>query len=522
MLITPKTLRKAYCPPIEDATFYAISLDYELPAENEALVAILDSLKAAAIVQENTDFDPSGTGGSSNIAAPRRADSRTTPEERSTSNDVTSITTDLTDLNLKEAGCVERSLEKLPLEDQQQWLKDLFPSVDSKQVEQVLKGCASLEQAVDELLNFAFLEEDRDNVNASAQPVPKGIDGFAEDLCPQQRKGRSKRKTRTNESSRASSAGSFGSDAPSSPNVWSTAAEDVEFICSRTSLQPHTVRSVYHANGARLSTTIRALADKQSATWSKLEKVDSVFQMQVAEVKIDLEFIPDAQVYGLLTLARNIPSAARELLEAMTTIPEPEITQRLRGLAQYAPPDLGPKNQQPDPRPNESWTTASNGNTRQLATVHGLAASQAFSQASAAYKRSKSDRLMGGAAAYYASVGHENLKAAKNLQAAEAIAHVAAQSSSTVLDLHGVSVADATRIARDRTRSWWDGLGDAKFASGGGGSSRSGFRIVTGVGSHSKNHAPRIGPAVTKMLVREGWKVEVGHGELYVTGKARK
>ena len=50
---------------------------------------------------------------------------------------------------------------------------------------------------------------------------------------------------------------------------------------------------------------------------------------------------------------------------------------------------------------------------------------------------------------------------------------------------------------------------------------RAGFKIVTGIGSHSKNHAPRIGPAVTKMLVREGWRVEVGHGELLVTGKAK-
>jgi hypothetical protein len=91
-----------------------------------------------------------------------------------------------------------------------------------------------------------------------------------------------------------------------------------------------------------------------------------------------------------------------------------------------------------------------------------------------------------------------------------------------VLDLHGVSVADATRIARNRTGAWWDGLGDAKYAPGGGGPARSGFRIVTGIGSHSKNHAPRIGPAVTKMLVKEGWKVEVGHGELVVVGRVRK
>ena len=85
-----------------------------------------------------------------------------------------------------------------------------------------------------------------------------------------------------------------------------------------------------------------------------------------------------------------------------------------------------------------------------------------------------------------------------------------------------MSVADAIRIASDRTSAWWEGLGDTKYAPGGGGPARSGYRIVTGIGSHSKNHAPRIGPAVAKMLVREGWRVEVGHGELIVTGKARR
>jgi hypothetical protein len=31
-----------------------------------------------------------------------------------------------------------------------------------------------------------------------------------------------------------------------------------------------------------------------------------------------------------------------------------------------------------------------------------------------------------------------------------------------------------------------------------------------------------LGPAVGKMLIREGWKVEVGNGVLVVTGVARR
>ena len=47
------------------------------------------------------------------------------------------------------------------------------------------------------------------------------------------------------------------------------------------------------------------------------------------------------------------------------------------------------------------------------------------------------------------------------------------------------------------------------------------FRIVTGVGRHSAGGRGRLGPAVGGMLVREGWRVEVGEGVLVVRGRVR-
>jgi hypothetical protein len=49
-----------------------------------------------------------------------------------------------------------------------------------------------------------------------------------------------------------------------------------------------------------------------------------------------------------------------------------------------------------------------------------------------------------------------------------------------------------------------------------------GYRIVTGLGRHSEGGRGKIGPAVLKTLMSEGWKVEVGTGELRVTGLARR
>lgn len=510
-----QVLRAAYCPPLDDALFYAIASEYELPQDREKFVDVLDSLKAGAIEQENTEFDPSGTG------APGHAQtdtSRSSPED-TLSNGVTSITTALSDLRWRDEEGLDHGLDNASLERKNAWLHHVFPDIPQRDLASVLESCeGSLDKATDELLNLSFLNQGYEEQSEEG-PVLKGTDGFAEEL-QNDRKGR-RRKCRTNESSRASSASLCPYKTEPIPrNVWSSMSEDVEFICSRTSLLPQTVRSVYHANGARLSTTIRALALKEGSAYDTISEQDSVLDLQVAEFQGQFERVPKSQIYGLLRLARNMPSAAQELLEAMIATGEVHKSGKLYDAAHYAPIDL--KENQPFETPSSpAWTTIRN-NPRASAAGYRNAANQSFEQAAAAYKKSKSDRLYGGVAAYHSEIGRERAKVAKELQAAEADALVAGQSSTSVLDLHGVTVQDAVRIASTKTQTWWDGLGDAKYATGGGGPARVGFRIVTGVGSHSKNHAPRIGPAVSRMLIREGWKIEIGHGELIVTGKSRR
>jgi hypothetical protein len=492
-----------------------------LPADIASLTVILDDLRAAAALQAAADFDPSGTGALGD-GKQQSSGTRTTPEETTTSNDVTSVTTGLTELDPQESGYVEKDLENLPRDQQQEWLKNLFPSIAINHVFEVLDHCATLEQAVDELLNLSFVEENIDDAERQAQDLPKGIDGFAEGLRQQNRKGRSKMKARTTASAQASSNDSY-SESSVPGNVWNTAIEDVEFICSRTKLQPQNVRSIYHANGARLSLTIKALADREATAYAKIEKPDEVLKLQIAEVKTDFSYISDAQIYGLLTLARNIPSAARELLEAMTANPSSITSTNLTNIAQYTP---SPTHLQADTTtsPVRSWTKIPTPHTSSthLSYLHSSAAHHAFTQASSAYRRSKSKPHYSGAAAYYSSVAHENLLAAKSHQQSIANAHVAAQSCGDVLDLQGVAVADGVRIALERAQTWWEELGDGRYISGGGGRMRQGLRIVVGVGTHSKGGRGRLGPAVAKALVREGWRVEVDGGEVRVTGKARR
>ena len=98
---------------------------------------------------------------------------------------------------------------------------------------------------------------------------------------------------------------------------------------------------------------------------------------------------------------------------------------------------------------------------------------------------------------------------------------MATQSSGSECDLHGVSVKDGVRIARDRVEAWWEG-GGREWARAGKVQGGGGYRVVTGVGRHSEGGKGRLGPAVGGMLVREGWKVEVGEGVLVVRGRVRR
>jgi hypothetical protein len=120
---------------------------------------------------------------------------------------------------------------------------------------------------------------------------------------------------------------------------------------------------------------------------------------------------------------------------------------------------------------------------------------------------------MGGAAAYYSSLGRDFDSRAKSAVSASADALVKSQSRPGELDLHGVTVKDAERIARDGVTSWWVNTR---------GQMHTGFRIITGKGTHSEGGKGKLGPAVGKMLMREGWKVEIGSGFLVVTGVVGK
>jgi hypothetical protein len=472
---------------------------------------VLDAVREAALAEQTTDFDPSGSSGD---AGPIGSD-----ETGITETDWTSTTGELvseaTDESL-ESGCFKES-EHFDTATKEALLAETFPTLRYDFVVRILKKCDdNLSKATDELLNHVYLNAAESSPTEELD-VPKGIDAFSEEYhVPTRKRGKGKKKRNgSHQAARATSVSECGaSSSPSNP--WRN-GKQIDFIVSRTNMPRATVSSLYHKNGASLPATIMALRDKDLAA-NNAREPDAALVEDAIALSSEYPNVPLEHSVALLRLASLSNSHARELAEAMLNEPELAKTREVPDLVpRYAPLRLS------DPS-NDSTELPYLPPSARPQTTASLAAarSHAFNQASAAYRKGKSNPLMKAAAGYYAQVGRDVNANLKAMTQADADALVASQSSSTCLDLHGVSVESATRIAKAKTKAWWDGLGEARIPGGGRSGVGEGFRIITGLGNHSEGGRGKIGPAVAKTLVKEGWKVEVAPGELVVMGLARK
>jgi hypothetical protein len=532
-------LEAEYCPPLDPALFSAIVSDYDLSEESARrdARATLDQLKESALLEEAAGFDPSGTGAHDDDvgASEHRAEPCPETSASRTQTDLTSISNSVSSLDLEEDGDEvgignAEGLEKLGDDTKIRLLQDLFgDQVSRYTIQHTLKKCGGKWQAaMEELLNHVYFEQ-AEHSDGGGKIAVKGIDAFADEHSVRRgRKGKSKsKKVRVLDDRRSSSLPVSPLDSTSpTPNRWQTAAQDIEFIASRTRIPAAAVSSVYYEQGASMPKTIAALL-KASMQESKAMVVDET-AVAANATELGYEFTTVAPNY-LLTLVRlTYPSttAAHDLATALTAQP------RGQGGIQIVPRYAAPLALESD----ESWQKVAkkqrsppsqspvldDSAAAARASAYASARAMAFSQASAAHRKAKSDRLMGGAAAYYGQVGREYTALSLQASAAAADELAASQSTPTQLDLHGIDVLNAIRIAQDRVKEWWDRLGESRINGRVGAEDRqAGYRIVVGLGRHSEGGKGKLGPAVSKALKQDGWRIENAGAVLIVKGKTK-
>ncbi|PVH98208.1 hypothetical protein DM02DRAFT_596320 [Periconia macrospinosa] len=531
-------LEKEYCPPLDPALIHALYFDYnEQPDGIETLRTVLDGFKQAAAAEQLTDFDPSGSSGAPLQAEADDHNTNTNSwASQTTETDDTGLSAELGSLSIGRrtnsgsedswTGGYYKDTEHFDTPTKEILLAETFPSLRLQLVTYTLKKCGNdLSRATDELLNHVYLEDAQSS--PGEESTPRGIDAFAEEFNVSSRSKKGKRRNKNGKKVLYNTNSAIpGTDTYSAPptNRWNNAEQDVDFIASKTNLPTKAITSLYHKNGAALAPTITALIQKDTAAHEKQEPHASHIQSAI-DLTSDFPTLSFPHALSLIRLTDPSTANAHQLAKSLFTPISPTSPSSPTHpiIPQYTPLNLSSTSTSPPQSPSPPLPSLPPTLTPHTTTSLTTTRAQAFTSATHAYRKGRSDPLMRAAAGYYSQLGRDANALLRASRAADTDALVASQSSPTVLDLHGASVADAVRIAKAATTAWWDALGERRIPGGGRDAvGPEGFRVVTGVGRHSQGGRGKLGPEVSRALIRDGWRVVVGVGEVRVLGVARR
>jgi len=523
-------LEKEYCPPLDPATFLAILQDYDItnPTQLSNARQIFDLIKQDAETEEASGFDATGSSGNGLATfadTTTESGSGKTLEWSSTTDD-TSLSQAMSLLDLEGTNndgdetvadlqtFPDVEYEGLDQPEKESILSRIFPSLRPFDIQWSLKKVkGDMNRAIDELMTQSFLIE----TGARKQSV----DAFSESRGPSVRR---KAKSRRNRRQTVEDLTQFSASESKllSVSKWDAGQRDVEILCLRTGITEKQASSIYHKNGGSIRSSLLSIIKAHQEINLEMDENTSVLlEIQAFELREEFPTISQTLAEGLVQITHPSFENAQELAKVLITS-ETSNKVNIQVELRHAPlkfdwdeasaKPLSLNAVYPDGLPGPSLPS-------QDPTTYREGRDAAYKQAAAAYRKSKSQALMGGAAAYYAEVGRDLDAKARRADSFTADTIAASQSTYNSIDLHGISVKDAMRISRERVTSWWHSQNNQRDFS------TTGYKIITGMGHHSDGGKGKIGPAVGNMLVREGWKVEIGNpnpGAILVTGVAKK
>lgn len=523
-------LLREYSSTLDESTFLAIISDFDLtngPQLHEAR-RTLNILKESAEAENNSTFDASG---SSRLGIPANGsenghgdyDNARSLRECSRNTDDTSLSQGFSSLGLEgysktDGNTEDKSyiggLEGLDEEGKVSILTGIFSSLKVFDVKWTLKKCNwDVNRAIDDLMTESFLEESGGR--------HRGIEAFSEsDLTLRPRKAKGKKRKDRVSKSEVNGPASESSVGSSIASKWDNGKQDVEFISTRTGVPAHQVYSIYHNNGASVRATISAIVDAHIAL--KLGIDDPIIQAKTIDLAHEFPFVPSSKLEAIIQITQPSDTFAHDLAKALV----PPISNKSNLQIDFRHASLQLLDSEPTSSKPKNYDAVNVDDVSlEVSTAkvakYTQARDNAFQKASTLYRKGKSDHLMGGAAAYYSQQARDADALARRAQGEAADARVNAQSTKFKLDLHGCNVNDAKRITMERVTAWWHELGQER-GDGVKGGTNSHLKVVTGRGNHSEGGAGKLGPAIGKMLIRDGWKIEVTPGFLMITGLAHR
>jgi hypothetical protein len=287
---------------------------------------------------------------------------------------------------------------------------------------------------------------------------------------------------------------------------WDALDSQIAFLSKSLSLPTTKVRSAFHVNASSLPRTLRDLLkeipmgryDKDivanlKASFKRVDE-DSLRKIVVGtnhdlDCAMELARILDHDKYFTNS---TITLRSKNAFAATTDLTVPALS-RIQDDGQGSYQDM-----------------------LSLQSYYLVKRNEAFAAASQSYRKSKSDSLRSGVAAYYATLGRDydtKFRYYSQLSTNRLVAE--RRTRPNELDLHGVAVKDALRLVEEGITAWWARVvvirerGEVKALES--------FVVIVGKGERSRGGS-KLGPAVAGWLRRNGWGFQEARGEIIVWG----
>lgn len=249
---------------------------------------------------------------------------------------------------------------------------------------------------------------------------------------------------------------------------------------------------------------------------SKYRNIPEHYLLALIQVTSSVAQFSD-DIAGILSkyFVKNPRTQRLDLSYRLTPLPSDEIegaTSPVAGKAKS--PELRSPLSPISPVPGPSAGVDLSEAVRRL-QVSNEAKRDADSYASQLLRRGGSNHLYKQAAVVYRERSHEHAQNSHALTSVAANLLVEKQSTASSIDLHGVTVSDGVRIARQKVLVWWEGLGEYKTRK----AAQQSLTVITGIGRHSASGVSRLRQAVAAALLQDGWKMRIETGRFVITGR---
>ncbi|TFA97638.1 hypothetical protein CCMA1212_010596, partial [Trichoderma ghanense] len=504
---------------LDDSLVVAIAGDYDLSTETgyEGARSTLDSLAQHAAIEEASSLNPEGVFRYTDLGDQSLIDG-TAP-----TSGFSQVINEIQDVRSNHDGtatqlpCDDKSTVdgELPIaesiESDVVQLQALFPEIKSLDIRHALvdaNGVVAV--ALDTLLSVQYLQSTRQQPASSNGPLDIDESGAQPGSSSGDKDGHDRQKNET------SVGDANGARTPTA----------IAYIAERLHMSTEEVSIMYAENGNSKSATVIGILEQH--LMQGLKPPTNEEKKAVGNLRQKYRNVPEDYLAVIVQITGPMSAHSLELVSLansyftkksmnrrldlgyrLTPLPHEDI-EGLTGIAVDKPADRRGLYQRSTPVAKTDVDL-----TRILQTSSSLQKQRQDATASAAslYRRGSSNPLYRQAAGYYAQEAREHARRAQEVTSAAADIHVNQQSTDTTVDLHGVSVLDGVRIARQRTVDWWQALRKSREQQ----LPEQSLTIITGVGHHSTGGVSPLRKAVAAALKRDGWKFRVETGKFIIT-----